>query len=61
MALKCSFCEMELKKGDFIATIGNVRGSFFGGIKTAAGGDPFPMMEKPKLYCKSCFNKQFKK
>ena len=52
---------MELKKGDFIVATGNIRGGFFGGIKTSAGGDPFPMMEKPKLYCKSCFNKQFKK
>ena len=56
----CSFCKKGIKKGDFIAAIGKRIGYFNWRIWTY-NIDPARIMEDGKTYCKSCFDKQFKK
>ena len=58
----CSLCKTEIKKGEFIATIGKRANLLkaalrFGGL-TPSGS--WPMMDNPRVYCKSCFDKTFK-
>ena len=63
--VNCSFCGKGIKKGEFIASIGNRMGEMSVGVQAILGRqpstDPSKFLEEGQNYCKSCFDKQFKK
>ena len=57
----CSFCNKPFKKGDFTAAVGKRVGRLKGALNTGFSPSEWPVLDEPEFYCKSCFDKQFKK
>jgi len=58
--IKCSFCNENIRKGDYIAVIGK-RANALKYATSIANWFYFAEFENKKVYCQNCFNKQFKK
>ena len=58
----CTLCKTKIKKGEFISVIGKRANLVIGALRSCglAPSGSWPMMDNPKVYCKSCFDKSFK-